>query len=593
MRIQILNPLLANQIAAGEVIERPASVIKELVENSLDAGATQIMVEVEQGGHDLLRVRDNGGGIHPEDLALSLDRHATSKIASFDDLVNVQSLGFRGEALASIAAVSRLKIASKKSGQNSGFYVQAEGGHILEKCAPIAQTTGTTVEIRELFFNTPARKKFLRKATTEFSHIEEMILRLALSHFSVAFTLKHNEQIAFQSQAASFKNQQEKRILDVMGQSFMSQSMKIEMQASGLSISGWIGLPTYSRTQADLQYFYINKRFVRDKLLMHAVRSAYQDVLYGGRHPAYALFIEIDPTSVDVNVHPTKHEVRFRDQRTVHDAVRHAITDAIAQVKPNDIINKLTPSFQANSGNRNFPRTVQQQMEAYVALHGTEKGRGGSPASSEHGAEIPLSPCGRGEPLVEPLGHALGQIHGTFIVAQNAQGMILVDMHAAHERILYEKLKLDLSNQKISTQTLLIPVIVDLNRIEMSHWENAAEKLAKIGFISEALGPNAIAIREVPTLLKQHDVSQLMLDILSDLNTTENSSRLTNTIEALLGNIACKAALKANHPLSIESMNALLRQMETTPKSGCCNHGRPTWVQLSIDELGKFFMRGQ
>jgi DNA mismatch repair protein MutL len=615
MRIQVLSPILANQIAAGEVIERPASVVKELVENSLDAGATEILIEIEQGGHDLIRVRDNGSGIHSEDLALSLDRHATSKIASFDDLMNVTSLGFRGEALASIAAISRLKMSSKKAGQDSGFYVQSDGGHILEKCAPIAHPVGTTVEIRELFFNTPARKKFLRKATTEFSHIEAIILRLALSHFSVAFTLKHNEQIVFQSQAATSKNTREKRILDVMGQNFMSQSMHIDMQASGLHIWGWIGLPTYSRTQTDLQYFYVNKRFVRDKLLMHAARSAYQDVLFGGRHPAYVLFIEMDPTAVDVNVHPTKHEVRFRDQRTVHDAVRHAIKDAIEQVSPKDIVEK-TSVFAAVNSQASYSRQmdfisspsrkdVQEQMEAYAVLHaqhessppssGTachpERSRGIS--SNRHDAHGGRSLEYARDDDDLPLGHALGQIHSTFIVAQNSHGMILVDMHAAHERILYEKLKLDLAQQKIARQTLLIPITLDLTRAEMAHWENTKPLLSEIGIASDSVGPQSIAVREIPFILKNHDISQLMHDILSDLETQEKSSRIENTIDELLGNIACKAALKAHHTLSLESMNALLRQMETTPKSCCCNHGRPTWVQLTIPQLDQFFMRGK
>lgn len=589
MRIHRLNPLLANQIAAGEVIERPASVVKELVENALDAGATQISIEIEQGGQDLIRVRDNGGGIHPEDLALSLERHATSKIATFDDLVRVQSLGFRGEALASIAAVSRLKMASKKAEQNSGFFVQSEGGHIIEKCAPIAHPLGTTLEIRELFFNTPARKKFLRKASTEFSHIQEMISRLALAQFSVAFTLKHNDQVVFQSQAASTDSQQSRRIADVMGQDFLSRSLRIEMEAAGLHIRGWIGLPTYSRTQSDLQYFYINKRFVRDKLLMHAVRSAYQDVLFNGRHPAYALFITIDPTAVDVNVHPTKHEVRFRDQRMIHDAVRHAIQDAISQLSPQEIIEKSPELMQEKRmsfgayrqrdaiSSAVFPQKVEEHRLAYEAL---------SKLEPENQAE-------KMREILHPLGYALGQIHHTFIVAQNAQGMVLVDMHAAHERILYEKLKSDLAAEGISRQALLIPITVDLNRQDMRHWEEAQETLAEIGLITEAVGPETIMIREIPTVLKKLDLGQLVRDLLSDMNADGKSLRLRNTLDELLGNMACKAALKANHPLGLESLNALLRQMEVTPKSGCCNHGRPTWVQLSTSDLDKFFMRGQ
>lgn len=625
MRIKELSTALANQIAAGEVIERPASVVKELIENSLDAGATTIEIDIGKGGQELIRIRDNGRGIHPQDLMLAVTRHATSKVHNFDDLAAIASLGFRGEALASIAAVSRLKIASAQKGMDSGFVIMSEGSE-LKKPAPIAHPVGTTVEVRDLFFNTPARRKFLRTEKTEFNHIETMVRRLALSRFDVAFILKHNQREVFNTKSARTATLQQARVAEVLGKSFMQDALGIEFAASGMRLTGWIALPNYTRSQADMQYFYINGRFVRDKLLMHAARQAYHDVLFHGRHPAYVLSLGIDPELVDVNVHPTKHEVRFRESQTVHEFLRRGIKDALKQVRPNeepvsqteilelqpepisqqqeligrpvsddsgvssgypvqklpdDNRNDSSPVSYLNNINKSAIKTqAQQQMHAYAKMH-------------ERCEAVDDVDYSQDNITTPPLGFALAQLHNIYILAENKQGLVLVDMHAAHERILYEKLKTQLNTQGISRQMLLVPIMIDLHNSDLQIWEDYRDALNQIGIMSESVGPNSVAVREVPVLIQSNNIEQLVRDVLADITSNQSSSRVKQTIEAILGNIACRASVRAHHELNISEMNALLRSMEQTDNSGFCNHGRPTWVQFNHKELDRFFLRGQ
>jgi len=630
MRIQILDQHLSNQIAAGEVIERPASVVKELVENSIDAGAKKIIVEIEQGGIDLIRVRDDGCGIHQQDLSLAIKRHATSKIHEFSDLERVASLGFRGEALASIAAVSRLKMSSREAGADSGFTASSEGSASHSEPAPIAHPQGTTVEVRDLFFNTPARRKFLRTPRTEFQHIESILQRLALSRFDIAFTLKNNQKQIFSSQAAEQITEKEKRVDSILGRAFMQEALFIEFDAAGMKMSGWIALPKYTRSQADMQYFYINDRFVRDKLLSHAVRQAYHDVLFHGRHPVYLLYCEVDPAQVDVNVHPTKNEVRFRDGRVMHDFVMRGVHDALAQAHQGShehdhrekthqpVVSTSTEESAFSSGQlehagsssvaaggksrtgsntyyrpssgeqKNMSFVVQEQMSTYAALHpGPEK---------KHGAAV--SEFTNQNNLVDdkeehPLGFAIAQLHDIYILAQNKKGLVLVDMHAACERLVYENMKHQFAEQGIIMQKLLIPVTISVNSQEMQCWEKHGELFEKCGLRIDAVGPDSLAVREIPVLLKNKNTEQLVRDVLSDLITHESSDRIQEQINAILGTMACHGAVRANHHLTIPEMNAVLREMELTERSGQCNHGRPTTVQFTIAELDKFFLRGQ
>lgn len=582
MRIKILDPQLTNQIAAGEVIERPASVVKEAVENSLDAKAQQISVDVEEGGTVLIRVRDDGGGIHPQDLSLAITPHATSKIENFSDLERVASLGFRGEALASIASVSRFKIASCQANLDSGFCIVTDGGKGIVKPAPIAHPVGTTVEVRDLFFNIPARRKFLRSSRTEFEHIESLLQKLSLSHFDVGFSLKHNQKLIFDFKPASTLVNREKRVLEVMGAGFMQEALNLEFAAAELKMSGWIAAPNYSRSQSDLQYFYVNGRLVKDKTLSHAVRQAYHDVLFHGRHPAYLLYLEIDPALVDVNVHPTKNEVRFRNGRVVHDFIVRGIKEVLSQIRPVTISPSVHPMPESNKSyfppqQSDLPLKIKEQISSYAALH-----------------QLPEMP----KPNLEinhenPLGFALAQLHDIYILAQNKLGLVMVDMHAAHERILYEKLKKEMLEQGIMLQQLLVPISLSLNKSEFSVWEKHQALLSEIGLTTEALSPEAIIIREIPALLKNEDTAQLVRDILADLQTYQVSSRAEEAINAILGSMACRSSTRANRRLTLPEMNALLRDMEKTEHSGVCNHGRPTFVQFSFTELDKFFLRGR
>ncbi|MCM2330032.1 MAG: DNA mismatch repair endonuclease MutL [Pseudomonas sagittaria] len=629
-RIQLLTPRLANQIAAGEVVERPASVAKELLENSLDAGAARIDVEVEQGGIKLLRVRDDGAGIEADDLPLALARHATSKIRELEDLERVLSLGFRGEALASISSVARLTLTSRRRGTPQAWQVEAEGRDMQPRVQPAAHPDGTTVEVRDLFFNTPARRKFLRAEKTEFDHLQEVIKRLALTHFEVGFHLRHNGKSVLSLHPAADETSRARRVASVCGPAFLEQALPIDIERGGLRLWGWVGLPTFSRSQADLQYFYVNGRMVRDKLVAHAVRQAYRDVLYNGRHPAFVLFLEIDPTVVDVNVHPTKHEVRFRDSRMVHDFLYGTLHRALADVRPEDQLAAPATLRSETQVSGLAAGEFAGQNEMSLAVHvpsaapleaprwqpppggqSVSGGAGGyrpSPApSGQPQAELqgayreffaPLGEAGaqalpQGQGDVPPLGYALAQLKGVYILAENAQGLVLVDMHAAHERITYERLKSAMASEGLRGQPLLVPESIALSQREADCAEEHADWFARLGFELQRLGPETLVIRQIPALLKQAEASQLVRDVLSDLLEYGSSDRIQAHLNELLATMACHGAVRANRRLTAPEMNALLRDMEQTDRSGQCNHGRPTWTQLGMDDLDKLFLRGR
>jgi DNA mismatch repair protein MutL len=594
MSIQVLPIQLVNQIAAGEVIERPASVVKELLENSLDAGAQNIEVDIEQGGKQRIRIRDDGSGIRQDELSLALSRHATSKIASLTDLESINSLGFRGEALPSIASVSRLQLSSRTTANGSGWRVQGDGSDQQLAAAPVAHMQGTTVDVKDLFFNTPARRKFLRTETTEFKHIENVVRRIALSSFPVSLKLVHNQRPVFHLPAAVSREQQERRVADLCGKAFMEQAIYVEHAAAGLSLHGWVAMPTFSRSQADLQFFYVNNRMVRDKLVTHAIRQAYQDVLFHGRHPAYVLFLALDPTTVDVNAHPTKHEVRFRDSRLVHDYLFRTLHEALAQVRPAsgqpapqparpvDALQVTTaPAAMPSQPGMNLG--VQEQISRYAALH--------PQAAAAMPVDAPAQSVEAGDDF--PLGFALAQLHGVFILAQNHAGLVLVDMHAAHERITYEGLKAAREGEGIRSQPLLVPVSLDVSEREADVCEERQDWFATLGFETGRLGREQIVVRQVPALLADSDVAALVRDVLSDLLEHGSSQRIQEAANELLSTMACHGSIRANRRLTIDEMNALLREMERTERSGQCNHGRPTWVQISIEELNKLFLRGR
>ncbi|MDA1370987.1 MAG: DNA mismatch repair endonuclease MutL [Proteobacteria bacterium] len=603
-RINRLNQRLANQIAAGEVVERPASVIKELLENSLDAGASRLDIDVEQGGVKLMRVKDNGVGIHKDDLALALSRHATSKIADLEDLENIASLGFRGEALASICSVSRLAMLSRAetAEESGGWKVATEGQDMEAKLAPVAHLQGTSVEVRDLFFNTPARKKFLKTEKTEFARIDEVVKRIALSRFDVQFTLQHNQRTIHKLLATTSEQERQRRVALVCGPAFMENSVSVDMEGPGLRLWGWVSLPTFSRSQADLQYFYVNGRIIRDKLVTHAVKQAYRDVLFHGRHPAYVLYLELAPSAVDVNVHPAKHEVRFRDSRLVHDFLFSALHKALAEVSPADRLpaqqaamlsdvaaedgqsvysqgqnsqSSLTlaefsrASYSSNGASRSFDRNqVQQQLAAIASLHGDN-------------TEVP------------PLGYAIAQLHGIYILAQNSAGLIIVDMHAAHERITYERMKLACQNEELKMQPLLVPLSIAVSQAEADCAEAQQQVLLGFGIELERVAEEAIVVRQIPSILRDSNVEQMVRDVLSDVLEYGSSDRIQAHQDELLSTMACHGSVRANRHLTIPEMNALLRDMEATERSGQCNHGRPTWVYQSLLELDKLFLRGQ
>ena len=615
-QIHLLSSRLANQIAAGEVVERPASVVKEVLENSLDAGATRVDIEVESGGGKLIRVRDNGAGMAPEDLPLALARHATSKIASLEDLERVSSLGFRGEALASIGSVSRLTLTSNSSEQGSeGSCAACEGRDMEAQVKPAPHPRGTTVEVRDLFFNTPARRKFLRTEKTEFNHLEEVIKRLALSRFDVGFSLRHNGRAIHNLKPGSSQAERQRRVATVCGPAFMEQAIYIETDTPQLKLWGWVGLPTFSRSQADLQYFFVNGRVIRDRLVAHAVKQAYRDVLYHGRHPAFVLYLELDPAQVDVNVHPTKHEVRFRDGRAVHNFIFSALHRALADVRPRDQLPQGT--IAAGDGTLVNTDTGEISSQAGLAWGAPGERQGGdfAAAGSLTGARAyvpPLAPAPGhameqvrsyaqlhslpdqvGEEDIPPLGYALAQLKGIYILAENAHGLVLVDMHAAHERITYERLKAARATEGIRSQPLLVPQSVAVSQREVQVALEHADLFQRLGLAVDVAGEESLVIRQIPVTLRDSDVEQLLRDVLADLIEFGSSERIEAHLEEILSTMACHGSVRANRRLSIPEMNALLRDMEETERSGQCNHGRPTWTQLGLEELDKLFLRGR
>jgi len=582
--IKPLPDLLISQIAAGEVVERPASVLKELLENSLDAGATRIDVQLEEGGVRLIRVTDDGSGIAPEDLLPALARHATSKIGSLDDLERVASYGFRGEALASIASVARVSITSRHAAQSHAFRLRSDADSV----EPAALAGGTVIEVADLYFNTPARRKFLKTEATEFAHCDEVMRRMALARPDVAFTLSHNGSAKRRLASADFS----RRAREIIGEEFFPHARPLDAVAGPLRLSGLAALPAYSRSGRDEQYFFVNGRFVRDKLLTHAARQAWADILHGQRHPAYVLFLELDPAGVDVNVHPAKTEVRFRDARGIHQFIFHALQRTLA-----------TPLSSAETAERTAPAYVPSAF-SYARQSGLGVGEPAArpylefarAAFADADAEIAVAPAptvGQHDDTSPLLGYAIAQLHGVYILAQNANGLALVDMHAAHERILYEKLKQSLDAGPPATQTLLVPLLISASEAEMATAGEQHEALARLGFAVSAAGPRQLAVRSLPALLAGGNPVDLVRSLLKDL-AEHPASRLVETQRnELLATMACHGAVRAHRLLSLPEMNALLRQMEETERADQCNHGRPTWVQLSMAELDKLFMRGR
>ncbi len=599
--IHLLPDLLISQIAAGEVVERPASVLKELLENALDAGSSAIQIQLEEGGVKLMRVSDDGCGIARDELALALTRHATSKIASLDDLERVATLGFRGEALASVAAVARLTLTSRQAGADAdsansahAWRLNAEPGARPE---PAALLTGSVVEMRDLYYNTPARRKFLKSEATEFAHCAEAVKRIALAHPAVAFTLSHNGRVGLHLAKSDARS----RAGAILGDDFLAESRAVDTGASshGLRVFGYCALPAHSRARSDAQYCYVNGRYVRDKLLGHALREAYQDLLHGSRYPVYCIFLEIDPATVDVNVHPAKTEVRFRDGRAVHQFVFHAVQRTLASPlsgapgAASEAQHEPAGATAAASPRPGFGHWEQRQASlrinepasaAYFAFAETAR------AAADPAIAAPLPAADENAP---PLGFALAQAHGIYILAQNAQGLIVVDMHAAHERILYEKLKNALDKRQVATQALLIPAVFAADPLAVAVAEEHGEALRELGFDIAPMGPAQLAVRGVPSLLQAADPAELARTLLAELREHGVTQLLSARRNELLATMACHGAVRARRQLSIAEMNALLRQMEETERADQCNHGRPTWTQLSMGELDRLFLRGR
>jgi len=607
MPIRVLSDHLINQIAAGEVIERPASVVKELLENALDAGASLIEIDIEAGGAKLIRVADNGVGMQAEELTLALQRHATSKISNLEDLEGVLSLGFRGEALPSIASVSRLSMSSRRANAEHGYGVDASGGQCSEAKA-VAMRAGTRIESWDLFYNVPARRKFLRAEKTEFGHIEDCVRSLALARTDVEFRLSHNGKSQLPLRPALDETAARARLRAIVGPEFSERALVLDHEGGGLRLHGWVGLPTDARSQADQQYFFVNGRMVRDRLVAHAVRQAYSDVLFHGRHPVFVLYLTIDPPRVDVNVHPAKHEVRFRDGRVVHDMIFRTLHEALSQTRAGQVAAALT-AFDASpsapgaatgqpwpgSSNASNPLagrqmgiayapSVRTSMDSLRALYAVN-----SPTSQVSEAPGVHDP----DDHVPPLGFALAQLHGIFVLAENNAGLVVVDMHAAHERITYERLKSALSDAGVRGQRLLVPLQIAVSQREADLAENATEHFEALGFEIVRSGVEYLSVRRVPVALADLNLEALVRDVLADLREHGSSTRIEETRNELLSTLACHASVRANRRLSLPEMNALLRDMEATERSGQCNHGRPTWVQLDKAALDRLFLRGR
>lgn len=632
--IKQLPDHLINQIAAGEVVERPSSIVKELLENSIDAGASTISVELEQGGLDRIRVRDNGCGIPADELSLALSRHATSKINSMDDLQRVNSLGFRGEALPSIASVANLSVTSRTAdAENAARIVYQRDGELSQE--PASHPVGTSVDVKSLFYNVPARRKFMRTPRTEFSRCEAVVKAQAMARPACAFTLVHNGKNVFDCKSAQDDKSEDLRITRILGKAFGEAAHRVAIEGVGLVMTGWVADPAFSRSQADMQYFFVNGRIIRDKLVSHAVKQAYADLIYHQRYPAFVLFLQIDSLAVDVNVHPGKLEVRFRDSQLVHGFIRRSVKDFLSAIRPSQSLQQ-GPGSDAN----NAPAADQLPISdattgSQIGLAGVYGDRWGQRPSSSQvrdqlnafariGAEpstaspsVPLSPYSRQSTLTEsagwhadpaanpgaaigdessdgpPLGYAKAHLSGVYILSENSQGLIIVDAHAAHERITYERLKSDFEASTVTAQALLVPVTVDVSTAEADRCEEQQSWLARLGLRVDRFAPEQLAIREVPAILGKADAAALLRDVLSDLMRYETTERLNVAINEVLSSMACHGSVRANRLLTIPEMNALLRQMEATPNSGQCNHGRPTWTSLTLQELDKLFMRGR
>jgi DNA mismatch repair protein MutL len=591
MPIRELAPHLINQIAAGEVVERPASVVKELLENSLDAGARRVELDLEKGGVKLCRVRDDGTGICRDELQLALARHATSKIETLEDLDQIGSLGFRGEALPSIASVSRLRLVSRHKDAESAWTVDTEGGRTAD-AVPAAHPLGTSVEVRDLFFNTPARRRFLRTDRTEFGHVQRVVEQIALSRFSTALRVSHDNKPVMDLPVAEGRAAQEARVAKICGAKFMQHALHLEHALGGMRLSGWVGRPTFSRSQPDLQFFFLNGRAIRDKVVTHAVRTAFRDVLFHGRYPAFVLYLEMDPAAVDVNAHPAKQEVRFRDSRTMHDFIRRTVEATLAETRAGSSATTGTPAVLAGSQTSGTqenlslrqsvgrsPSGVRESLAAYASLAGVAL-----PADAADG--------GAGS-APGPLGTAIAHLHGAYILAQNETGLVIVDAHAAHERVTYERLKQSVAAEGIRSQPLLVPHEVSVSEAEADLAETQREFFASVGVEVDRVGPDRLIVRTLPVLLADADPAALIPDLLADLKSGGASERVEQAIDVALGNMACHGSVRANRRLTPEEMNALLRDMESTERSDQCNHGRPTWTVLSMDELDHLFSRGR
>jgi DNA mismatch repair protein MutL len=585
MPIRQLPGHLINQIAAGEVVERPASVVKELVENSLDAGARAITVDILSGGSKLIRIRDDGSGILREEIPLALSRHATSKISSLDDLESVVSLGFRGEALPSIASVARLSLTSSRG--ESAWQVEADNG-TLGELMPAAHPPGTTVEVHDLFYNTPARRKFLRTEKTEFGHIDRWIRRLALARPDVAFAVTHNRRTILNLPAANDDQARLRRLEKLCGEAFISHVVSVQRESDSMVLTGWVALPTFNRSQADLQHWFVNGRSISDKTLGHAVRHAFRDVLFHGRFPAYVLYLTIDPALVDANAHPAKLEVRFRDGRSVHGFVAQAIEHVLRETRPggHDIL--PVPNTVVSS------RLYQQTGMTLPASGGSSGGVGEAMAGYQALSSVPMTEVDLPETdRSPPLGFAIAQLSGIYVLAENDDGLVVVDMHAAHERIVYEKLKDAFEDKAIVRQPLLVPTTVAVAESEAQLAEDSSALFVELGLVVERGGPTSLIIRETPALLKQGDAEALVRDVLADLDTAGQSHRVEDRLHDILATMACHHSIRANRSMTLPEMNALLREMEATDRADQCNHGRPTWTTISLAELDRLFLRGQ